>query len=82
MLKYFGASEFDNVAYFNFEEQPDLKQFFENTKDIQRIVQNLSLVIGSAILPQKTLIIFDEIQECNEALNTLNISMRMPRNMQ
>ena len=71
LLKYFGASEFDNVAYFNFEEQPDLKQFFENTKDIQRIVQNLSLVIGSAILPQKTLIIFDEIQECNEALNTL-----------
>lgn len=71
MLKYFGTSEFDNVAYFNFEELPDLKQFFENTKDIQRILQNLSLVIGSAILPQKTLIIFDEIQECNEALNTL-----------
>ncbi|SDD65906.1 ATP-binding protein [Pedobacter soli] len=71
LLKHFGASEFDNVAYFNFEEQPDLKQFFENTKDIQRIIQNLSLVHGLPILPQKTLIIFDEIQECNEALNAL-----------
>lgn len=71
LLKHFGASEFDNVAYFNFEEQPDLKQFFENTKDIHRIVQNLSLVHGLPILPQKTLIILDEIQECNEALNTL-----------
>jgi predicted AAA+ superfamily ATPase len=71
LLKHFGASEFDNVAYFNFEEQPDLKQFFESTKDVQRILQNLSLVHGQAILPQKTLIIFDEIQECNEALNTL-----------
>lgn len=71
LLKHFGAAEFENVAYFNFEEQPDLKQFFENTKDIQRIVQNLSLVHGLPILPQKTLIIFDEIQECNEALNTL-----------
>jgi predicted AAA+ superfamily ATPase len=71
LLKHFGAAEFDNVAYFNFEEQPDLKQFFENTKDIQRIVQNLSLVHGLPIEPQKTLIIFDEIQECNEALNTL-----------
>jgi predicted AAA+ superfamily ATPase len=70
-LKHFGASEFDNVAYFNFEEQPELKQFFESTKDVQRILQNLSLVNGHAILPQKTLIIFDEIQECNEALNTL-----------
>lgn len=71
LLKHFGVAEFDDVAYFNFEEQPDLKQFFENTKDIQRIVQNLSLVHGLPILPQKTLIIFDEIQECNEALNTL-----------
>lgn len=71
LLKHFGAAEFDNVAYFNFEEQPDLKQFFENTKDIQRIVQNLSLLHGLPIEPQKTLIIFDEIQECNEALNTL-----------
>jgi len=71
LLKHFGAAEFDNVAYFNFEEQPDLKQFFENTKDIQRIIQNLSLVHGQAIMAQKTLIIFDEIQECNEALNTL-----------
>ncbi|WP_127125406.1 ATP-binding protein [Pseudoflavitalea rhizosphaerae] len=71
LLKHFGASEFDSVAYFNFEEQPDLKQFFENTKDVPRIIQNLSLVHGQAILPQKTLVIFDEIQECNDALNAL-----------
>jgi hypothetical protein len=71
LLTHFGASEFDSVAYFNFEEQPDLKQFFENTKDVARIVQNLSLVQGRPILPQKTLIIFDEIQECNDAFNTL-----------
>jgi len=71
LLTHFGAAEFDNVAYFNFEAQPDLKQFFENTKDVPRIVQNLSLVHGQPILPQKTLIIFDEIQECNDALNAL-----------
>ncbi len=71
LLKHFGNAEFDDVAYFNFEEQPDLKQFFENTKDVRRIIQNLSLVHGLPILPQRTLIIFDEIQECNEALNTL-----------
>ncbi len=71
LLKHFGASEFDATAYFNFEEQPNLKQFFENTKDVSRIIQNLSLVHGQAILPQKTLIIFDEIQECSDALNAL-----------
>ena len=71
LLKHFGASEFDTVAYFNFEEQPDLKQFFENTKDVTRILQNLSLVHGQPIVPQRTLVIFDEIQECNDALNAL-----------
>lgn len=71
LLKHFGANEFDQVAYFNFEEQPDLKQFFLNSKDIPSIVQNLSLVHGKAITPENTLLIFDEIQECNDALNTL-----------
>src|SRR5690554_3790072 len=71
LLKQLGKTAFSDVAYFNFEETPELKQFFENTKDIARIVGNLSLVHGRTIQPGKTLIIFDEIQECNEALNTL-----------
>jgi predicted AAA+ superfamily ATPase len=71
LLKQFGAKEFETVAYFNFDEQPELQQFFENTKNVQRIVQNLSALFGKPIVPEKTLIIFDEIQECNDALNTL-----------
>ena len=49
LLKHFGAFEFNTVAYFNFEEQPGLKQFFENAKDVPHIIQNLSLVHGQAI---------------------------------
>lgn len=71
LLKSFGATQFEDTAYFNFEEQPELKQFFVQTKDIRRIIENLSLALGRAIVPEKTLIIFDEIQECNEALNSL-----------
>lgn len=71
LLKEFGRLEFESVAIFNFDESPELKQFFENTKDTTRIIQNLSLVHGKTIQPHKTLIIFDEIQECNAALNTL-----------
>ena len=71
VLKEFGANNYKDTAYFNFEEQPELKQFFENTKDIKRVLQNLSLVHGKAIDPVRTIIIFDEIQECNEALNML-----------
>lgn len=71
LLKQLGKTDFEDIAYFNFEEQPELKQFFENTKDVRRIVQNLSLVHGRTIAPQNTLLVFDEIQECNDALNTL-----------
>jgi len=62
LLKKFGSQEFESVAYFNFDEQPELKQFFTQTKDVQRIIQNLSLVHGKAIVPGKTLLVFDEIQ--------------------
>jgi len=71
LLKHFGNQYFESTAYFNFDQQVELKQFFETTKDPKRILENLSLVHGKAILPQSTLVIFDEIQECNEALNTL-----------
>ena len=71
LLKTLGSTAFQDTAYFNFEEQPNLKQFFENTKDVKRILKNLSLVHGKEINAKKTLIIFDEIQECNSALNSL-----------
>lgn len=71
ILKEFGRLNYNNVAYFNFDEQEELKTYFETTKDVNRILQNLTMINGSPILPYKTLIIFDEIQECNKALNTL-----------
>lgn len=68
-MREFGKS-FDSVAYFNFDENVEYKQFFETTKDVFRIMQNLSLASGQKI-DKGTLIIFDEIQECNDALNCL-----------
>lgn len=71
LLKHFGSRYFESVAYFNFDKQKELGQFFSLTKDPARILDNLTLVHGKPILPLKTLIIFDEIQECNDALNAL-----------
>lgn len=71
ILNEFGRLYYDNIAYFNFDEREELTSFFETTKDINRILQNLTMVNGSPIVPGKTLVIFDEIQECNKALNTL-----------
>jgi len=70
-LRQFGQAHFKSVAYFNFEKQPGLKEFFATTKDPKQIIEQLTLLHGKPILPQSTLIIFDEIQECNNALNAL-----------
>lgn len=70
-LKEFGSLYYDNTAYFNFDENEEYKQFFETTKDVNRILQNLMLVSGQQILPEKTLIIFDEVQDCPKVINTL-----------
>ena len=59
ILKEFGRRYYENTAYFNFDENEEYKQFFETTKDVDRILQNLMLASGQKILPEKTLIIFD-----------------------
>lgn len=71
VLKEFGKRYYDDVAYFNFEEQGELSTLFETTKDVRRLLDNLAMVHGAPIVPGKTLVLFDEIQECNAALNSL-----------
>ena len=71
LMKSFGRDYYDNFVYFNFDEEDELKSIFEANKNPQRIIELLSMIVGEKILPGKTLIIFDEIQECPEALNTL-----------
>lgn len=71
ILKEFGKRYYENTAYFNFDENEEYKQFFETTKDVNRILQNLMLVSGEKIVPEKTLIIFDEIQDCPKVINAM-----------
>ncbi len=71
VLKEFGRRYYENTAYFNFEEHEEYRQFFETTKDVERILQNLMLASGQRILPEKTLIIFDEVQDCPKVINSM-----------
>ncbi len=71
LMKEFGRTEYDNYVYFNFDEEDELKSIFEVNKNPQRIIELLSLIANQKIQPQKTLILFDEVQECPEALNSL-----------
>lgn len=70
-MKDFGKEYYKNYVYFNFDEEEELKSIFEANKDPKRIVELLSMISGTKIAPNNTLIILDEIQECPSALNAL-----------
>ena len=70
VLEEFGRSFPGGYVKINFDREPEYAQFFRMTKDVHRILQNLSMATGKAITTD-TLIIFDEIQACEEALNSL-----------
>lgn len=71
LMKEFGKNFYESFVYFNFDEEDELKSVFEKNKNPYRLVELLSMIAGEKILPGETLIIFDEIQECPEALNSL-----------
>ena len=71
LMKEFGREAYAGYVYFNFDEEDALKSIFEHNKNPQRIIELLSLVAGEKIEPETMLIIFDEVQECPEALNAL-----------
>jgi predicted AAA+ superfamily ATPase len=71
VMREFGRREFKYVAEFNVDEVKELKQVFARTKDPQRLIMDLSLYVSVPILPEETLIIIDEIQESEDALNVL-----------
>ena len=71
-IREFGNASFQDVAYFNFEEDDAIKTIFEHDFKVHRILDELGSVIREkAIEPGKTLVIFDEIQACPRAITSL-----------
>ena len=77
LMKEFGRNYYKSFVYFNFDEEDELKSIFETNKNPQRIIELLSMIAGEKIYPLDTLIIFDEVQECPEALNALKYFKEM-----
>ena len=70
-VEEFGRRRFKHVAVFNFDKKKELKGVFSQTKDIKRLLGELELYTEVPIIAGETLLFFDEIQDCKEALNTL-----------
>ncbi len=67
----FGRTHYKHTAIFNFDKQHELKNIFESTKDVKRIIGELELYTDVPIRENDTLLFFDEIQDCKAALNAL-----------
>ena len=70
-IEDFGKRYYEHLAVFNFDRKRELSEIFERTKDPERILHDLAYFTEVPLLPERTLIFFDEIQECKEALNAL-----------
>ena len=71
VMETFGKECFKYCVKFDFDRQPEVKSVFQATKDPKRLVKELTLYCDHPIIAGETLMIFDEIQECEEALNSL-----------
>ena len=71
ILKEFGKEFFDDVLYINFENAGNISNLFDGNIEPIRIIEYLSALNHKKIEPEKTLIIFDEIQELPRALTSL-----------
>ena len=71
LLREFGKTYFDDVCYVNFERNNQLSAVFHDSLNPKQILTSLALFHGKPIIPEKTLIIFDEIQEVPRALTSL-----------
>ena len=71
LLKEFGATRFENVAYVNFDGNLAMASVFEAGYDIPRLLTNIQAGTGTRIVEGETLVILDEVQECPKALTSL-----------
>jgi len=71
LVNMFGNTEYDNYIHLNFEQDLNLHSLFDNDLNPEALINNLSLYIGKKIIPENTLIFFDEIQAAPVVITSL-----------
>ncbi len=70
-LKHFAKSSYEKMVYLNFEKDEKLADYFKDTLEPKQLIKVLGIHAEVEIEPHTTLLIFDEVQECPKALNSL-----------
>ena len=73
IVKKFAEENYENVVYINFLENKDYNDVFKNSLNVDELVKLISSLTGNKVKiePEKTVLIFDEIQECPDARASL-----------
>ncbi|MCB1160409.1 MAG: ATP-binding protein, partial [Leptospiraceae bacterium] len=70
-IKEFGKKYFQHTVVIDFEKERNIRTIFENSLEPQKIIQSLELITKKPIIPGKSLLFFDEIQACPDAIIAL-----------
>jgi len=70
IINQFGRQEFEFFIVLNFERNAEYKDIF-NTNDPKNIIEQIALFIGKKVVPEKTLLFLDEIQDCPKAIMSM-----------
>ena len=71
LLTQFGKNQYEDCHFFNFQENPALCNIFKRNLDPIRILEELSITQRKDININNDFVLFDEIQECDEAVTSL-----------
>lgn len=71
LMLEFGKTEYEDYVYMNFDSNPRMRELFASELDVDRLIMGLEIDSGKKVEKEKTLIIFDEVQEIPRALSSL-----------
>lgn len=71
LMKEFGRQAYEDTVYINFDSNSKMSELFSSDLNTDRLIMGIELYAGKKINPNRTLLIFDEVQEVPRALSSL-----------
>lgn len=71
IIREFGRKTFDSFVEINFIENKPARELFANATDTRDLLLRLSAIAEKPLVPGKTLIFLDEVQECKEMVTAI-----------
>lgn len=71
LMKEFGRRNYQNTVYISFYNNSKIADIFNNDYDIKQIINAIEINLHMKIHPEKTLLIFDEVQSAPKVLESL-----------